>query len=156
MFETFLLLLILVAQPLQADVAESPGGTFLGGYGGFPHFVSIGMETAISTGLDLGLHIGGIVLVNSFGARIVWTSSTEGPAFRAFGGLVAIHNSYADHEDDPTGLALHGWGGIGFGLGLGDWRLNLDAGLLLGGDPDSGMGINGLFPSGSIGVLHRI
>jgi hypothetical protein len=114
------------------------------------------METRVGNTTWLGLHAGTLLFANSAGARFILGRADPGWKFRFFLGAVIIDRWYSEYEYDSEGTSGHGWCGANLTLNEGPWRLVLETGLLLGGDPDRGMGYSGATVSWCFSLLHRL
>jgi hypothetical protein len=136
--------------------SEVTGDTFLGASIGMPSFLAVSLETPVDRSLDIGIGAGSMILANSLTARLIYGSRDQGLKFRFYAGAVLMDVWYAEYCYDPTGTSAHGWAGVNLAWNTGEWRLVLDVGSLIGGDPDKGFGFTGLTPTWGISLLHSL
>ncbi len=153
-----ILIMLLNSGPAVADedASRGNGSSFLGAALGLPTFLGISIEIPGSSNVNLGVHAGSMIFAHSLGARVIIGSTDEGWKFRYYAGAVVIHEWYGEYYYEAKGTSLHGWAGVNLTLNRGNWRFIVDAGALIGGDPDKGFGWTGVNPVAGISLLHRL
>lgn len=142
--------------------AENPStehkstSTYMGASIGLPSFLAVSLETNLGDKAVLGLQAGTLIFAHSFGARIILGSNDPGWSFRYFAGATIINKWYGEYYYDPNGTSGHGWLGVNVALNEDEWRLVLETGGLLGGDPDKGFGYSGFTFTWGVSLLYSL
>lgn len=127
------------------NTSSRPGRNAIGVSVGVPHTIALTYELGLTGKLCARGHAGTAVLLSSAGARIQYGS--RGPGLRPylFAGGVLIHAT-AEGFGDPEGTTGYVWFGPGVNIRKGRWTLYGEVSALLGGDDDSGLGDDWIFP----------
>jgi hypothetical protein len=112
---------------------------------GVPQTIALTYERIVGSRLAARFHLGSAVLLSSVGLCVQWGYTSTGLHPYLFAGPALIY-AIAEDYGDPEGTAVYAWFGPGVLLRKERWIFYSEVGALLGGDRDSGLGDDWVFP----------
>lgn len=112
----------------------------LGLSGGFPQLVAFNYQASISELVSLEAYLGSLILINTGGARVVFSDTSPGLKPRYFAGVAVVSMGIAETPSEPIGTESYFWTGAGLGYAFENFRLFIDLGYTAEGAKDRGLG----------------
>ena len=127
--------------PVDARYRENAAGIAMG----IPQTIALTYERTLGSRFAARIHMGSAILYSSVGARLLWRQNGNGFHPYLFAGTAFIY-AVAEGYGDPEGTSGYIWSGTGLSLRQNRWAAYTEAGALLGGNDDRGLGDDWVFP----------